>query len=295
MKIAIIGLDTSHTIEFTKLIQAPETPDNLKIKELQITKCMRFPSPFQAEDKQDERQAQLEKWGVKVTRSFEEAVDGAEGVMIEINDPAMHLEHFKKAAALGKAIYLDKPLAGNIKDGKEILKITKKQNLKVWSASSLRFTSEIENAAKEISEPVMAHAYGPLGIAPAGSSLVWYGVHTFEMINKLMGAGAESVFAREDKNGIVTTVKYGGDRRGLAECNTNAWFYGGRAQSKDKVSAFSVNTGIPGGLYHKLILHIKDFFTKGVIPVSLDNAYEILAIMEAAEKSIASGKEEKVC
>ena len=63
----------------------------------------------------------------------------------------------------------------------------------------------------------MAHAYGPLGLAPAGSSLVWYGVHTFEMINRLMGAGAESVFAREDKNGIVTTVKYSGDRRGLAE------------------------------------------------------------------------------
>ena len=126
MKIAIIGLDTSHTIEFTKLIQAPETPDNLKIKELQITKCMRFLSPFQAEDKQDERQAQLEKWGVKVTRSFEEAVEGAEGVMIEINDPAMHLEYFKKAAALGKAIYLDKPLAGNVKDGKEILKNRKK-------------------------------------------------------------------------------------------------------------------------------------------------------------------------
>jgi len=291
MKLAIIGLDTSHSIEFTRLIQG-DAPAERKVKGLEIISCMRFPSPFQAESGQDDRQKILEGWGVKVTTSFEEAIKGAEGLLLEINDPDLHLKYFEMAAETGKPIFLDKPLAGNMKDGFKICEITKKKNLKVWSSSSLRFTPEISAAVKNTPSPVFCNVFGAMGKAPAGSSLIWYGVHSFEMLAKIMGKGAVSVSAKKDSKGIVSIVEYSDGRRGIVECNENNWKYGGRAHSAEAVNSFLV--GPDTVLYYHLMLEIKEFFMNGKIPVDMDETLEILSVMCAAEKSVASGKEEKV-
>ena len=126
IKLAIVGLDTSHTIQFTKLIQG-DPPAGMKVEGLRVVKAMRFPSPFQSEKDQDGRQAQLEKWGVTVTRSLEEAAADASALMLEINDPALHLQYFKQAAELGKPIFLDKPLAGTFEDGQAICELARKK------------------------------------------------------------------------------------------------------------------------------------------------------------------------
>jgi hypothetical protein len=55
-----------------------EEPDAFarRVKGVIPVACLRFPSPFQSEAGQDKRQAQLEEWGVRVTRDFDEAVGG---------------------------------------------------------------------------------------------------------------------------------------------------------------------------------------------------------------------------
>lgn len=44
-KIALIGMDTSHTVCFTKLIQGT-APDGGRIDEMRVKKAMRFPTVF---------------------------------------------------------------------------------------------------------------------------------------------------------------------------------------------------------------------------------------------------------
>lgn len=292
MNIGIIGLDTSHSIAFTSLIQGSDTPEEQKINELKIVNCMRFPSAFNAEESQDQRQAQLEGWGVNVTRSFEEAVEGVDGIMLEINDPGLHLEYFEKAVSLGKPIFLDKPLSGTLEDGKKIVQLAKEKNIPTWSSSSLRFTAEITEAVKEVTEPVMCNVYGPMGKAASGSSLVWYGCHSFEMLSTIMGNGAETISSKQDDRGIVSIVTYKDGRRGIVECNVNAGFYGGRVQSADKIKSFNVDAS--KGLYYNLLVKIRDFFIDGTIPVSLEDTLEIQTIMNTAERSLESGKPEKL-
>jgi predicted dehydrogenase len=291
MKIGLIGLDTSHSIEFTKIIQGTETPEEEKLKELEIVSCMRFPSAFNSEESQDDRQAQLEKWGVKVTRSFEEAIEGVEGIMIEINDPALHLEYFKKVVDLGLPVFLDKPLSATLAEGKEIIKLAREKNIPMWSSSSLRYTNEIKATAEAVPEATFCNVFGPMGIAASGSSLVWYGIHSFEMLATLMGKGAKSVFARQDERGIVSIVQYKDGRRGIVECNEKAFHYGGRAQG-ETAKSFVVDAS--AGLYKNLLLEIRDFFINGTIPVSLDETLEIQAMMDAAERSLKSGKSEEL-
>ncbi len=284
----VIGLDTSHTIEFTKRFQAPDCPAADKVEGIKVSACLRFETPFQNKEGLHGRQKQLEAWGVKVTTDFNEAVKDADALLLEINDPALHLEYFKKAAELGKPIYLDKPLADTAENGREIFSLAKKKNLKVFSTSSLRFDAGLIAASMKIPKPLYAHTYGPLGKAAAGSSIVWYGVHAFEMLVRAMGKGGVKVFTVQDSAGVVVTVEYPEKRRGVVELSAGAWVYGGDLRMNDKTEPFVVDSSV---LYTKLCREIAEFLRTGNSPVPLDETMEVMTLLDAAEKSAVTGKE----
>ena len=288
IKVAIIGLDTSHTIEFTKRFQAPDCSAADKVGGVKVINCMRFETPFQNKEGLDKRQKQMEDWGVRVVTDFNEAVINADAIMLEINDPQLHLEYFKKAAVLSKPVYLDKPLADTAEHGSEILKIAKDKKVKVFSTSSLRFDAGLILAAKKIPAPLYTHTYGPLGAAAAGSSIVWYGVHAFEMLVRVMGKGGTKVFTTKTSSGVVVTIEYPEKRRGVVELTENAWVYGGDLRTNDKAEAFVVDGSV---LYTNLCKEIANFLKTGNSPVPLEETMEVMALLEAAEKSFKNGKE----
>ena len=289
IKVAVIGLDTSHAIELPRIMQAPDTPKDQRVAGLRVTRCMRFETPFQNKAGLDERQKQLEQWGIKVTESFDEAIADCDALMLEINDPAPHLEYFRKCAGLGKPMFLDKPLADTMAAGEKILAEARTHGTRFFSASSLRFVPELEAACRAIPQPAACTVFGPLGKAPAGSSIVWYGVHAFEMLQRAMGLGAQKVSAYRDASGAVVTVSYKDGRRGVVELTEGAWIYGGTLRTKEKAAPFFVDMG---RAYHDLVAHIAAFFQGGSTPVALDATREIMGMLDAAERSAHSGREE---
>lgn len=287
LKACLIGLDTSHTIEFARRMQAPDVKPEQKVDGITALTCLRFSTPFQSEEGLDQRQKQLEEWGIKVTTDFDEAVAGCDVLLLEINDPAYHLEYFKKCAELGKPMFLDKPLADNIKNGKAIYDLAKEKNVRVTSASSLRFVPQLSEALKAVPQPTFAHVYGALGKAPAGSSIVWYGVHAFEMLQRALGSGAVSVLARRDKAGAVAIVEYPDNRRGVVELNEGVYKYGGTLRTKETVAPYVVDMG---RAYSDLLEEIVKFFNGAEPSVTMDDALEVMAMLDAAEGSSHTGQ-----
>ncbi|MFA5864391.1 MAG: Gfo/Idh/MocA family oxidoreductase [Phycisphaerae bacterium] len=291
IKVALIGLDTSHTIEFAMRMVAPECPANQKVAGLKPITCLRFSTPFQSEEGMNQRQTLLETWGIKVTTNFDEAVAGCDAIMIEINDAAYHLEYFTKCANLGKPIFLDKPLADNIANGKKIYELAKAKNLKVFSTSSLRFVPQLTGACDQMPKPLFTSVFGPLGKAPAGSSIVWYGVHAFEMLERAMGRGAKSVFVKKDSAGITVIVEYPENRRGVVELPDGAWVYGGSLRNKEKALTFVVNMD---QAYTDLVGQIAKFFQTGKTPIDFEDTLEVMAMLDGAQRSFDSGREEAI-
>ncbi len=294
IRIAMVGLDTSHCIELPRRMHSADLPAEEKIGGMKVVACNRFETPFQNKEGLDKRQAQLEEWGIKVTEDFDEAVADCDAVMIEINDPAFHREYFERVAKLGKPVFLDKPLAGSIEDGRAIIEAMRKYNVRCWSGSSLPFFPTVTQAIADFTDEVeIAHAFGPMGIAPAGNSLIWYGVHTFEMMQRLIGApGAEEVFAHDNGRSIVAETIYADGRIGIAEAIRGSWVYGGRLHASGCAKSFSFNS--TNALYYNLLLNIRAFFRGCPAPTCMCKTFEGLAIMDAANRSIASGKAEKV-
>jgi len=295
IKVAIIGLDTSHSIEFPRRMQDPACAPDQLVPGMRTVTCLRFETPFQNKNGLDQRQGQLESWGVRVTTRFEEAVADCDAIMLEINDGAYHLDYFKKVAALGKPVFLDKPLAASLDDGRAIIRLMREHNTRVWSGSSVPFCPEVAQARANFADIRRAHVYGSLGQAPAGDSLVWYGVHTFEMLQRIMGPGPQAVRALETGGGIVAVVDYGQGREGVVEASHDNWIYGGRVNgmvNKDiQIMPFVATFTYA---YRDILRLVKTFFEGGVAPVDMRTTFEGLAMMTAARQSIEIGKAEKV-
>ncbi len=281
--VAMIGLDTSHSVEFAKLMQHPE---HRIVQGMRVVKALRFPSAFQSEEGQDKRQADLEALGVELVPTLDEAVSGVAALFLEINDPALHVPYFEQVADLGLPVFIDKPLCATTAEALRIRDLARKHGTRVWSASSLRFIPALAEAKAAVPKPVLAHTFGSLGKAAAGSDLVWYGVHAVEMLVAALGIGASHVRAIDGAMGVTLLVDYADGRRGLVECLRGLYRYGGRLQSEDALAFFDSGSGSP---YIALMSALRDFVVEGVTPVPLAEAIEVMAILEAGETSLAAG------
>lgn len=294
LKIAIIGLDTSHAVAFPKLFQDPETAPELRIDSMVATRCMRFETAFQGKEGLDERQKYLESIGVEVVTDFDAAVADCDAIMIEINDPALHLEYFEKCAKLGKPLFLDKPFAANTAEARKIMEIAKANDVRFFTTSSLRYDVDFEAALEQNVSPQSAVVWGPVGKAPAGSSIVWYGVHAFEMLARIMGQGAESVSTVSDGKGYVCTVKYNDGRRGVVELTCDSPRFGAVIRD-DKAQEVLARVSGKVPFYYCLMLKVEAFFRGTYDGVPLEESLEVMKMLEAAEMSSVSGKAVSLC
>ena len=289
LSIGIIGLDTSHSIEFPRRMQAPDCETKLRVPGMRAKTCLRFPTRFTDEEILDRRQAQLEAWGVIVTRDLDKALEGCDAFMIEINDPALHLEWFEKCARAGKPVFIDKPLADSSANGREIVRIARRNHIPLFSASSLRFVGALADACTAMPNPVLVSTYGPLGKAPAGSSIVWYGVHAFEMLQRALGRGAEEVRTHRDALGVTCIVGYPDARRGIVELTEKSGIYGGCLRTLETSVPFVVEMH---HAYTEQLVDVLAFFRGGEPSLQLEDTLEVMALLDAAERSLQSGKTE---
>ena len=297
MKLSFVGMDSSHSIEFTRRLMAPDCPADQKVtgpvlslsKGATVIKAMRFETPFQDKEGLDARQNQMEEWGVKVTLRLDEAVNGCDAIMMCINDPSLHLDYFKKIAGLGKPIFLDKPLADTTANAKAIIDHAADMKTRFFSSSSLRFVPQLIDACKAVENPTLVSTFGALGSAMAGSSIVWYGVHAVEMMQRAIGRGAKSVKTDADATGAVVVAHYDDGRRGVVELCSGAWHYGGSVRGKNAAVSFTADTS---RLYSDQLIEIIKFFKGGEPPVAPEDALEVTALLDAAQRSADSGKPE---
>lgn len=287
IKIAVIGLDTSHSVEFPRLMQAPDCPKNMRVPGMKAISCLRFETPFQNRAGLDKRQQQLEQWGIKVTENIDEALEGCDAIMLEINDGGFHLEYFRKVAALGQPVFLDKPLAMSLADGRAIIELMRQHKTRVWSGSSIPFCPPLEKTLKNAGKIHRAHVFGALGKAPAGDSLIWYGVHSFETLQRIMGRGAAKVRAFSTASSIISAIEFNDGREGLVELTPKVWTYGGvlwgTVNEQMKTTPFVSNSSFS---YRNILRLVKAFFLGAEPPVDMETTFEGLAMMCAARESI---------
>jgi len=293
LRIGIIGLDTSHVIAFTDLI------NNEKHKEHvpggKVTAAFKGGSadiPSSASRVEGYTKQLEEKYGVKIVPTIDELCREVDAVLLESVDGRPHLEQARPVIKAGKRVFIDKPVAGSLRDAIEIYRLAKEANVPVFSSSSYRFYDSLAQLrTNDVGQVRGAISYGPCHLEPHHPDFFWYGVHPAEALYTVMGAGCDSVVRTSTEEFDIATGTWRDGRVGtLYGLRTKATphkviVFGSKAVAEQKGS----------GTYAPLVREIVKFFQTGVAPVSPEETIELFAFMEAADESKRqSGKPVKI-
>lgn len=308
LRIGLIGLDTSHVMAFTKCLNDEKAKDHIagaKVVAGFKGGSKDIESSWSRIDKHAE---ELQKdFGVKLYDSIEEMCKNVDAVMLESVDGRPHLEQAKPVIAAGKILFIDKPMAGSLKDALEIFRLAKKKHVPVFSSSSLRFgktTQAVRNGLgidvptkkklpdgkietttthiPAIGKVLSAQTSSPASLEPHHIDLFWYGIHGVESLFTVMGTGCESVKRGTTADGKIEVVgTWAGGRTGTF---TESKSYGGTAKGEKGEASIGSYDG-----YAVLVEQVVKFFQTRVVPVPERETIEILAFMEAADESKRQG------
>lgn len=287
LRIGLIGLDTSHVIAFTSILNDPGHAKHVPGGKVVAAYKGGSPDVEISRDRIDEYTTTLERdFGVEIVDSIEALCAKTDAIMLTSVDGRPHLEQVKPVFAAGKPVFIDKPVAGSLRDAVEIYRLAAEHKVPCFSASSYRFYESLTALqSKDVGDIRGAISYGPCYTEPHHPDLFWYGVHPVEALFTVLGTGCERVVRTTTENTDVVTGTWRdgkvGTLRGLRNAATphQVILFGTKAVAQQE----------GGGDYAPLVVEIIKFFQTGVAPVSPEETIEIFAFMEAADESKRRG------
>ncbi|MGV3686356.1 MAG: Gfo/Idh/MocA family protein [Daejeonella sp.] len=281
-RVGIIGLDTSHSVAFTKSLNTPKEANTYK----GYTVVAAYPHGSRDIKSSAERIPQItedvKKMGVEIVGSIKELLNKVDVVLLETNDGRLHLEQALEVFKAGKRVFIDKPIAASLADAIAIFEASAKYKVPVFSSSSLRFSTGAQEIAKgKVGKVLGADAFSPSKYEETHPELFWYGIHGVETLFTVMGTGCKSVVQVPSPNTDIVVGTWDGGRMGTFRgIHEGSQKYGGTVFGEKGVSEI----GNFGG-YDPLLVQIIEFFETGIPPVSSQETLEICAFMEAALES----------
>jgi len=282
LTIGMIGLDTSHCLEFTKLLNEPDHPFHVEGGKVA------YAFPFYSEDlpiSKDRVQGYTETLrkdhSVKITCSIAETAAASDAILLTAVDGRKHLELFKQLLPYKIPVFIDKPLALSVKEAKELYSLAEEHNIPILSSSSLRYADSfrvaIENRKEEISG---IYVHGPLPMQPVMPGYFWYGIHMIEMVIAAMGPGAKNVRVKTSNEHETVIVEWEDGRhaiiRGEYEWHSR---FGAILHTKKGFHHVDI-TKDTKPFYASLLEQVIHFFQTKESPVPKEETLEVMRLIE---------------
>ncbi|MCK8494940.1 Gfo/Idh/MocA family oxidoreductase [Spirosoma sp. RP8] len=280
-RVGIIGLDTSHSVAFTKALNGGGSDyANYKV-------VAAYPYGSKTIESSAKRIPdyinEVKKLGVDIVDSIDELLKKVDVVLLETNDGRLHLEQLRPVLKAGKRVFIDKPIAASLSDVVAIFDLARSYNLPIFSASSLRYIKGVDSIDK--SQVLGADTFSPAVLEKTHPDFFWYGVHGVETLYTVMGTGCQQVIrAHTDGTDVVVGTWADGRIGTFRGTRTGKHEYGGTVYTQ----AGAVKLGPYDG-YNALLKEIITYFETGKPPVSPVETIEIFTFMEAADESKRQG------
>ena len=283
LRLAIVGLDSSHCEQFTQRLNDPANPNHVPGARV----VSAFPAgspdlPMSADRIQGFTTTLRDQLGVRIASSIADAVADVDAILLLSLDGRPHLKEVQAVAALKKPIFLDKPVAASLKDVVQIYSIAEKAGAPIFSASSVRWYPGVTAVVSaDAGATNGAISYGPAHQLAHHPDLFFYGIHPTEALFTVLGSGCEKVvFTASSKTSVATGTWTDGRLGTLVAVHSGAQDYKvvrfGEAKIVEQTS---------GGDYTPMLREVVQFFRTGIAPVTPAQTIEIYAFMEAANES----------
>jgi predicted dehydrogenase len=225
-----------------------------------------------------------------VAGSPEECVTDVDLALLIDDGSGAQWKYAEAALRKGVPVFCDKPLAMTVKEAAAIAAIAKETGTKFMSASSLRFVPDIvklRDDAKGIGPVRLCTVTGP-------GDLVYYGIHALSMAYAVLGGGVVSVhntgregahivrLRREDDCDIVLMV----GARETMRAGFSIQLFGEKGNLRVEPDLKD--------LYAYLLEAVLDLVLRDKVSVPVGEEVELIAALEAGQKSLELGREVKL-
>ncbi|MCK5805335.1 MAG: Gfo/Idh/MocA family oxidoreductase, partial [Lentisphaeria bacterium] len=243
-RLGLVGLCTSHPNSWIPIIR---TLAEEGMVDVEVTACWDSgetrPDGFAAE-------FAAEKQIPHAVGKLEDMVGLVDAVIVHTTNWDKHVEQARPFIEAGLPVLIDKPVAGNLADIRQLLD-WEKTGAKITGGSSLRFVFEV---AEYLARPVEERGEVHTAFAGCGTDEYNYGIHAYSLLCGLMGTGLRS----------VTYLGMSGQKH--IRCR---WANG-------SVGFLSV-----GGEGQRLPFHVIAIAAKGLQQIRVDNSKIYRALLEA--------------
>ena len=285
-KIGLIGLDTSHSPAFTKIIN---DPSDTSMKGFSVTHAYRYGSKTieSSASRIPQYTEEMKALGITITESLEQLVESVDLIMLMTNDGTVHYQQILPVLEAGKPVFVDKPVAAGLVDVIRIFDAVDQRKIPMFSSSPLRFIEGAQKVRYEgvVGDVIGAEAFSPQKTEPSHTDLYWYGIHGVEILFTMMGTGCVEVSRRIEKFQDIVVGRWDDGRIGTYRGDLEGrQYYGGTAYGTKGVQAVGPFSG-----YAPLVKSIIAFFRDLKPPVAHKETLELYTFMEAADESKRQG------
>jgi len=284
LRLGIIGTDSTHAEEFTRILNDTDAKDHLP--GARVVVAYRGGNPLVALSRDriaSISEALQHRWKIPFVDRIRDLCPRVDGLLLLSVDASSRPHEFAEAATCGKPIFVDKPFASSLAAAISLAAYAASHHVLWFSASAMRFVVPKLKSGNTCG----ADVWGPGALGSDSSlDLSWYGIHSISILYALLGPGAESVTRLHTAHSDVLTATWKDGHVGVVHLFRPDFPFGATAFLDNRSSETFANLQID---YAPLLKAIEGFMRGGEPPVSAEETLEIMAFMDAAQRSMQQG------
>lgn len=204
LKIGIVGSDNSHAIAFSKLCNARRGDSGLRVSGARVTHLFGLDAA---------RNQEVAAAGriPNVVADPAEMIGHVDAVLVVFRHGDLHARYALPFLKAGVPTFVDKPLACSVADARKLTAAAVKHGTPLTSFSTVRFAGDTVKVLKSVHEarPLAGGVvFGPADAKSEYGGLIFYGIHTVEIMLEVFGYDVASVSAVRSDMGVVATCAY---------------------------------------------------------------------------------------
>ena len=283
-KIGIIGAENSHTEAIGKIINVEK-----KIKGFSV----------------DYVWGETEKYAAKaakagkipnIVKTPKQMLGKIDALIVDHRHGKYHLAVAIPFIEQGIPTYIDKPFCYRSDEGKRFFEIARKHKTPITNFGVVPHQNSFRGFVRKMAglgDIVAGATYGPCDLKSKWGGVFFYGIHQVEMALLAFGYNVRSALITKNGNGATGQLIYSDGK--IVTMNL----------IKEGCNGFSITAAGSKGILHKAITYDKnrhlfgvkmctDMFKTGKEPFEYKQILKSVLVLEALERSVKSGKIEKV-
>lgn len=285
LRIGILGSDNSHADRFSEILNRPDHPAYLPDSGAQVVAIW---------GQEEARTRQVAENGriATIAANPTDMLGQVDAVFCVTRHGGLHAELVKPYLAAGIPAFIDKPLAVDPADARAIVQLAQAQSVPFTSFSTVRFSKSTQALAAQAAGlgGVRVGSYsGPATRRNIYGGIIFYAVHSIEMMLMFQGTGVQWVQAQEGPslddagNGAITvTCAYGDGALGTLALTVDAKYaFTAHLMGRDGLAYAHLDIA---DCYHegmkRILPCLRGEADPGVTPEAMIEAVQIAAAIE---------------